>query len=237
MFTFSCTFIMNYYKVLVVGDSRMRHLEAFLNNTSLNIRYTVITLPGATLHRIAAVAIRTLQDDYSYHLTIIAGGINDLTMVRHLPVRHARPRHNSPTYLVRRITREMRNCIENVYRHSYMPVALATLSGMNLSQYSPSLHHFLYTYQPIIDQAIVQINHQIRGINRLNSLRSADLSSAVNRCAGHHGRYRTHYSYLYDGLHPGYILRRTWAQNIHTYCANVFPELTHVQRLLPHYIY
>lgn len=82
---------MSYYKVLIVGDSRMHHLEAFLNNTTLNISYTVITLPGATLHRIVAAAIEALDADYSYHLTIIAGGINNMTMIRNLPERHARP--------------------------------------------------------------------------------------------------------------------------------------------------
>lgn len=196
----------------------MRHLEAFLNHTTLNIRYTVITLPGATMHRIAAAAIEELNEDYSYHLTIIAGGINDMTMVCNLPQRHARPRWNSVNQLVRRTVREMRLCMEQVRNHSYMPVALATVSGMSLAEYSPGLHHFLYTYQPYIDQAITQINHLIRGINRLDSLRSPDLSSAVNRCAGRNGRYRTHYGHLFDGLHPGYLLRRTWAQNIHTYC-------------------
>lgn len=224
---------MNFYKVLIVGDSRMRHLEAFLSNTTLNIQYKVITLPGATLRRISAAAIDELNADYSYHLTIIAGGINDLTMIRNIPQRHARPRWNSVTTLVRRTVREMRLCIENVYNHSYMPVALATISGMSLAEYSPGLRHFLYTYQPYIDQAIIQINHQVRGINRLNSLRSPDLSSAVNRCVGRNGRYRSHYTYLFDGLHPGYLLRRIWAQNIHTYCACIFPEVTNVQDLVP----
>lgn len=161
---------MSLYRVLIVGDSRTRHLEGFLNNTSLNIRYTVITIPGASLHRIATVAANTLQENYSFHLTIIAGGINDLSMLRYIPSRHARPRYNTVETLVNYTVGEMRRCIEYVTDYSYMPVALATLSGMNLSQYSPRLHNFLYTYQPIIDQAIVEINHQIRGINRMNSL-------------------------------------------------------------------
>lgn len=228
---------MSYYKVLIVGDSRMRHLQAFLNNTTLNINYTVITLPGATLRRIASAAIAELNVNYSYHLTIIAGGINDMTMIRYIPSRHARPRINSIESLVCRTVREMRHCVEDVRAHSYMPVALATLSGMSLTQYSPDLYHFLYNYQPYIDQAITQINHRVRGINRLNSLRSPDLSSAVNRCAGHNGRYRTHYSYLYDGLHPGYLLRRTWAQNIHTYFVEIFPEATQPQDPVSHHIY
>lgn len=221
--------IMSLYKVLVVGDSRTRHLEAFPNNTNLNIRYTVRPIPGATLQRIATAAAIALTEDNTYHLTIIAGGINDMSMIRHIPSRHARPRFNSINRLVTHTVREMRRCIEYVSDFSYMPVALATLSGMHLGEYSPSLNHFLFTYQPIIDRAITLINHQVRGINRLNSLRSPDLSSAVNRCIGRHGRYRTHYTYLFDGLHPGYLLRRIWSQNIHTYCAQIFPELTYHQ--------
>lgn len=113
----------------------MRHLEAFLSNTTLNIRYTVITLPGATLRRIAAAAIEALDADYLYHLTIIAGGINDMTMIRNIPQRHAHPRWNSVTALVHHTIREKRLCIENVRNNSYMPVALATLSGINLAEY------------------------------------------------------------------------------------------------------
>lgn len=216
---------MSLYRVLIIGDSRTRHLEGFLNNTTLNIRYTVITVPGATLHRLATVAVNALSQNFSYHLTIIAGGINDLSMLRYIPSRHARPRFNSVETLVNYTVGEMRSCMDYVLNYSYSPVALATLSGMDLSQYSPQLHNFLYTYQPIVDRAIVEINHQVRGINRMNNLRSPDLSSAVNRCAGHQGRYRTHHSYLFDGLHPGYVLRRIWSQNIHTYCARIFPEV------------
>lgn len=218
---------MSLYRVLIVGDSRMRHMEAFLNNTTLNIQYTVIMLPGANLHRIATTTADILDNNFSYHLAILAGGINDLSMIRHIPSRHARPRFNQVDTLVNHTAEEMRRCIEYVRAHSYMPIALATLSGLCLSQYSPLLYDFLYTYQPIVDQAIPQINHRVRGINRMNNLRSPDLSSAVNHCVGRRGRYRTHYPLLFDGLHPGYTLRRTWSQNIHTYVVQMFPELSY----------
>lgn len=226
---------MSRYRVLIVGDSRTRHLEGFLNNTTLNIRYTVITVPGATLHKLATVTVNTLSQNFSYHLIIIAGGINDLSMLRYIPSKHARPRFNSVETLVNHTVGQMRRCIDYVSDYLYMPVALAALSGMNLSQYSPQLHDFLYTYQPIVDRAIVEINHRVRGKNRMNSLRSPDLSSAVNRCIGNHGRYRTHYTYPFDGLHPGYMLRRILSQNIHTHCARIFPEITHIQYLANDY--
>lgn len=152
---------MSLYRVLIVGDSHMRHFEAFLNNTTLNIRYTVVTLPGANLNRIATVAAEMLDNNFSFHLTIIAGGINDLSMLRHIPSRHARPRFNSIDILVDYTVEEMRRCIQHVRNHSYMPVALATLSGMHLSQYSPNLWDFLFTYQPIVDQAIPLFLHII----------------------------------------------------------------------------
>lgn len=152
---------MIFYQVLIVGDSRTRHLEVFLNNNTMNIRYTVITIPGASLHRIGTIAVNVLHERNFFHLTIIAGGTNDLSMLRYIPMRHARPRFNDVDTLVAHTTGEMRRCINYVSRHSYTPVALATLSGINLSQYVPQLHDFLFTYQPIIDQAIIEINRQI----------------------------------------------------------------------------
>lgn len=141
-------------------------------NLLLNIQYTVITLPGANLHRIATVAAEALDNNFSFHLTIIAGGIKDISMSRHIPSRHARPRFNSVEVLVNYTVDEMRRCTHYVKDHSYMPVALATLGGMCLSQYSLNLCQFLFTYQPTVDCAITQINYRVRGINRMSSLHS-----------------------------------------------------------------
>lgn len=202
----------------------MRNFENLLNDTRLNVTFKVITLPGATLIRIADTAIEILREDYRYQLIIVAGGINDMTVLRYQPFRHALPNYTSINQLVSHTTNEMRRCVERIQAYSDMPVALATLSGIDLPKYAPQYQYAVFRYQPIIDRAIIAINYQVRGVNRLNSLCSPDLSSAVHRCVGRRGRYRTHYTHLYDGLHPGYHLRTIWTRNIHNYCRRVFPD-------------
>lgn len=217
------------YQVLIVGDSRMRNLQTILNDTSLNIYFTVITLPGANLRRIMYETIQTIRCSRPYDLIIIAGGINDMSILHRYPSRHVFPRTRVVTNLVNYTLEEMRYCIDGIIHTTGTPVALAMLSGLNLAAYSPRYYDLMYILQPCIDRAIIEINHQIRGINRLNNLCSPDLSSAVHRCAGHGGRYRTHYRQLYDGLHPGRSLRLIWARNLLAYCASFFPGTTHLQ--------
>lgn len=227
----------SYYNVLIVGDSRTRFLQNYLNQTSLNIRFHVITISGATLQRIADVAIQTLSNMHYYHLTIIAGGINNITMLRYRPVRHATLRYRSADCIIENTIRQIRICIEAIQEHTYMPVAVASLSGMHLSRYSPSYPYNLHHMQRTLDYAITRINLRIRGINRLNSLFTPDLSSAVHRCAGRGGTYRSHYSHLPDGLHPGAHLLRIWTNTVYAYCLRIFPEATNVQELIPSYYY
>lgn len=229
--------VYSYYNILIVGDSRTQFLQNFLNQTSLNIRYHVITIPGATLQRIADVAIQTLDNPHYYHLTNHAGGINNITMLRHRPTRHAVLRYRRADVIIENVIREMRICVEAVQEHTYMPVAIASLSGMHLNHYSPTYQFATHYMQRTLDFAITRINLRIRGINRLNSLYTPDLSSAVHRCAGRGGTYRSHYSHLPDGLYPGAHLLRVWTNNLHAYCFRLFPEATHLQDLVPDYYY
>lgn len=152
-----------------------------------------------------------------------------MSVLHRHPTRHVFPRTRVTANLVNYTLEEMRSCINGIRQITDTPVALAMLSGLNLAAYSPRYYDLMYILQPCIDRAILEINHQIRGINRLNNLYSPDLSSAVHRCAGHGGRYRTHYSQLYDGLHPSRSLRQIWARNLLAYCARLFPDITHLQ--------
>lgn len=221
--------MVRYYHVLIVGDSRMRHLQSYLNDTSFNIYFTVVTLPGATLRRIMHEAIEIVRCSRPYQLIIIAGGINDLTVLHRHPTRHVFPRTRVVPNLINHILHEMHYCIDGISHHTNTPVALAMLSGINLAAYSPRYFDLMYILQPYIDRAIVEINHRVRGINRMNNLHSPDLSSAVHHCAGRGGRYRTHYHQLHDGLHPGGPLRLIWARNIIAFCARFFPDISHIQ--------
>lgn len=121
----------------------------------------------------------------------------------------------------------MEKAINKIKSYFDIPVAIASVAGIDLVNYSPQFYGKLFYMQPMIDESIIMLNNRIRGLNRMNGLRTPDLSSDVHRCSGNGGRYRTHYVHLYDGLHPGYHLRNKWADKIISYCARMFVNLHH----------
>lgn len=222
---------MNEYKILIIGDSRVRGLQGVLDRTSLNPSFRDIMAPGAKLGDLALKTIAELSyhDSCHYNLVILVGGINNLTKLSYKPTRHAIPRFKSCGNLIDYTRREMEKAISKIKRHFNIPVALASLSGINLVNHSPHYYAELFNLQPLIDESIVALNKLIRGINQMNGLRTPDLSSDVHRCSGRGGHYRTHYTQLYDGLHPGFPLRNRWADKIISYCGWTFMELSHYQ--------
>lgn len=228
---------MSNYKVLIVGDSRVRHLQGMLDQTSLNLSFRVIMMPGARLNTLALKTLTELSycDLYTYNLIIIVGGVNNLTKLAYKPTRHAVPRFTSLHDLVNVTLLEMEKAIGKIKTYSDIPVALASVTGIDLVGYSPLYYGKLFRWQPLIDETIVMLNNRIRGLNRMNGLRTPDLSSDVHRCSGHGGRYRTHYIHLHDGLHPGYRLRFKWTDKIISFCAGLFGDLCHRQDWITDY--
>lgn len=219
-----------YYDILIVGDSRTRGLEYSLNSTSLNLRFTVFTLPGASLNTIMLKALTSLSYSNTYQLVLLIGGINNMTRLLYNPTRHAVPRFRSTVDLVEHTLSAMRITIDKISAITNMPVVLASLPGMDLAAYSPDYRDLLLPLQDSIDNAITEINLRIRGINRLNNLQTLNLAYPVHRCKGRNGRYRTQYSLLFDGLHPNTYLQARWVNAIIDYCAQVLPGVYHLKK-------
>lgn len=220
---------MSYYRILIVGDSRVRNLQEELNATSLNLHFVVFTLPGANFYRICLKAKVEISYDDCYDLILLIGGINNLTRINRHPSYHIMPRYRSVTRLVNSTIDQMVQGVLQLQQITSTPITIPSLVGVRLVSYSPHFWRSLYRLQPIIDTAILQVNNRIRGINRLNNMRTIDLSSHVHRCVGHGGRYRTRYIHLRDGLHPGAELLELWAAKIVGFCGTYFTDLTHVQ--------
>lgn len=217
-----------HYKVLIVGDSRLRYIESELNNTSLNVRFTVKMIPGARMASIKTSAKSILAHTNSYHLTLIIGGINDMSRLAYLPTKHALPRFGNTDELVTRTMDAIRSSIEDIRSVSTSPVIMSTIAGMDFAKYSPDYADLLCPLQQNFNKAVVQINNQIRGINRLADLTTVNLAYPVHRCNGR-GRYATQYLLLHDGLHPSEDLLNIWVHSIIEFCADYLPNLTHAQ--------
>lgn len=204
--------------ILIVGDSRTRDLESKLNHASLNLRFTVITLPGANLNSIMLKTLTSLSYPNAYQLIFIIGGINNMTRLLHNPTRHAVPRFRSVSDLIENTLTAMRVALNKIIAITDKPVVLASLPGMDLSAYSPEYRELLFPLQASLDTAITKINLRIRGLNRLNNVQTLNLAYPVHRCKGKNGRYRTQYSLLFDGLHPGTYLQSRWVNAITEFC-------------------
>lgn len=120
--------------ILTVGDSRTRDLENKLDyaslNMSMNLRFTVITLPGANLNLIMLKVLTALSYPNTYQLILIAGGINNMTRLLHVPSRHAVPRFRSVTDLIENTSSAMRVALVKITAITDKPVVLASLPGM-----------------------------------------------------------------------------------------------------------
>lgn len=206
------------YNVLIVGDSRLRFIEPRLNAASPRIYFTVRMLPGARLSDIALAAMTALSYADEYHLVLILGGINDLSKLVRLPTKHALPRYGNPDELINRTLDSFRLAMNKIRSITNVPVILSTVAGMDLATYSPDYATLLLPLQNNFNKALIEINKQIRGINRLADLNTINLAYPIHRCKGGGGRYTTQFGLLYDGLHPSEQLLNKWVDMIIEFC-------------------
>lgn len=217
------------HRILIVGDSRIRDLETLLNNTSLNLAFTVECLPGARIERIGLKIMSCLAYTNTYELILFIGGINDVTKVRFNPTRHATLRYQSSQEICDSIMSQLYLTRDKLAKIIDIPIYIATIPGMNLINYSPAVWYRLLPLQEPLDTAMFEINRRIRGLNRWYGLRTLNLAYPIHRCAGHEGRYYSHYGWLWDGLHPGLPLKERWARNIIDFCTENLPSVSHIQ--------
>lgn len=188
----------------------------------------------ARMSNIALSAMAALSYPETYHLVIIMGGINDLSKLVYAPTKHALPRYGNLYDQINLTLDSFRESIGKIRKITEVPVILATLAGMELAKYSPSYAALLQPLQSDFNKAIIEINKQIRGINRLVNLDTINLAYPVHRCKGGGGRYTTQFSLLYDGLHPSEQLLSKWADMVIEFCTGQFPHLCYVQPRVNH---
>lgn len=217
------------HKILIVGDSRLRNLSFLLNSTSLNFFFEVICLPGARIEEIGLKIMTSISYNDSFDMVLLIGGINDITRLKFRPSRHATLRYSTSSETCDKIMARLYETRDKLANILDIPVYIATIPGMNLISYSPSIWYRLLPLQGILDTAMFEINRRIRGLNRKYEQRTLNLAYPIHRCAGKGGRYYSHYSWLIDGLHPNHQLKQKWANEIISFCARNLRGVFHVQ--------
>lgn len=204
----------NLIHILCVGDSRLRHLQTYLNDNQRDLRFSCHIFPGATLGFLAYQLRLLLQmSNVTYEYIIVMGGICDLTVLTKKPTKRLTLAYNTISTMV-----ENFECVQALFRESaalftstliiYLPFV-----GVHLVHYSnndPSL----YMLQAIIDQSIPLINIIIKQINGLNGLPTPNIAHSIHHCHGRRGRSRTRYCRLFDGCHPDHDTQLLWTREI-----------------------
>lgn len=208
------------YNILIVGDSRVRGLDLHLCTASPNLNFEVKCIPGGKLDQLMLKAMANLSYYDDIDLVLLIGGINNITRLRYTPSRHATLRYLSREEICDMIMQEMYRVTDRISSISEIPVIIPTLCGMDLSAYAPLMWYRLLPLQRTLDNAVVEINRRIRGLNRVRGYNTPDLAYPVHRCVGRRGRYYSHYLWLADGLHPGQMLLARWATRIIDFCGS-----------------
>lgn len=204
-----------YYPVLVIGDSCARKLFNSMQNMS--VRFTVEYFPGASVKTITRELARLLQYQ-KYSVIYVLCGICSITKKRY-DGRILLRNPNTET-AVNHVIDDFYSLIVTAREFTQAPIIICPTVGVDLMKYS-SYDWFSFNDQPVLDKIVNKLNLQIRGINRLNGFTTPDLSSRVHRCAGHGGKYRSHYGHLWDGCHPSYSLRKHWERKIAEFYFNL----------------
>lgn len=125
----------------------------------------IVELPGARSSNIALTTMAALSYAETYHLVIVAGGINDMSKLVYHPSKHALPRFGNPLELIDQTMMALRTTLSKIRAIADIPVILATFPGMDLASYSPAYADLLRPLQPSFNKAVIEVNNQIHGIN------------------------------------------------------------------------
>lgn len=217
------------HRVLIVGDSRIRGMGYYLNNTSLNLEFTVQCLPGARIEEIGVKIMTCLAYNDDFDLVLHIGGINDVTKLKFRPSRYATLRYSSGPKTCEEVMLRLYRVREKIANIYGIPMCIATIPGMNLINYSPMMWYRVLPLQETLDLSMFEINRRIRGLNRRYGHSTLNVAYPVHRCGGRGGRYHSHYGWLVDGLHPKQSLMERWANDITNFCAGNLSNVQHLQ--------
>lgn len=204
-----------HYRILCLGDSRLRYLQYYLNENMRHIQFVCYVFPGATLGHLLYQLRLILMDSSPghYDYIMVAGGICDITSLTRLPARRVTPYYSSVVATVENFERVLSVFRESARLFTQIPIVYATLVGIHLTHYSLG-DDTVYHLQPIIDESIPLMNKIIKEINRWNGLPTPDLAYTIHHSRGHRGTYRTRYRRLADGCHPDEQTRLLWVRAI-----------------------
>lgn len=197
-------------KILLVGDSRIRHLDMDLNSRDPGFAFVCKCLPGASFMKVVQKAREIITRNNTFSMIILLAGINDVTELIRQPEKMVKIRFTSVSDTLDHLKAQINEGIEALQNTTQIPITVCPLVGIDLKVYSPINDQATYQ-QPIVDQAVSSINKYIYSVNVSHHIPTPHLESTIHKCKGKSGRMVHHYNKLHDGCHPNPDTRVIWA--------------------------
>lgn len=204
-------------KILIIGDSRARHMSSFLSREFIHLDYELIWKSGLTLSNTFNYAKSTIME-LKPKLIYVLPGVCDITEIRSYNPRLILLRN--PTVMatvysyVSRVDllHSMIYSLKPVLHHDPM-IIFPTQVGIDLTRYNLFPHDLIHPHQVVLNRAIMDINRYIVGQNNRMHITTPFLAGPIHtRCRG---RPRHMYAKLHDGCHPSSQICRVWAEKLY----------------------
>ena len=200
--------------MLIISDSRLKlispYIDYIIQHEKLPYKIEVEAVKGANLEIIEETGARLLKEN-QYHLVLVCGGVNDLTVLNHATGRVS-PVFDDLGCLVDTLTDKLHSLKETLGSYTqYLIIGQITGLHMNTYNKDKSDHDIL---QRIIGGGMRYVNRVVCSINEENQVIPPWWFSDIHTYDKMSRRYLDKYVKFHDGLHPDNILLMRWAEAI-----------------------
>lgn len=198
-------------KVLIIADSRGRHLDLELSSI-LRCEFRIVTCSGADLLN-SIFRAKSHISETKWSQIYCTAGICGLTyknkITRKVALRSRNPEATAQQYEQSLILAEKRICRELI--HHECKIVFAPLTGMSLKIYNHNMDvSYPSDHQLLLNNRVKLVNRAIVRINEANSVATPWMSRVIHR--RHRKSYMNSYHRLsQDGCHLSPDIRLSWA--------------------------
>ena len=214
----------NNYKVLVVADSRACDLDQWLEDWG-EISLDIVPAPSTGIEAAVEILI-TQRRDTTHDLIIIMNGICDVLVKNKVTHKYFIMKETVEeliTYYKDQLKRG-RELLEIFFDESKW--MFNPLTGADIADYNNpirrhmSAEELVYNhqnkmpdkFQPVLDEAVIEINREIGNLNKLNKTITPYTASFIHR--HYSGSYHHSYQYTSDSCHLSLEAKVYWAKQI-----------------------
>ena len=203
---------METYNVLILADSRLKKFNNYLSfvvqREKLPVNIEIKVVRGGRLENMKELGLSVLENE-SYHLVIVAAGVNDLTTLNKC-TRTVSPVFDDLGQLVDIITDRLHD-LKNSLMACTQYLIICQITGIDMNTFNKGRtdHDLL---QDIINGGVRYVNRIVCSINEENAMIPPWTFSDIHIYDKKDKKYIDKYIKFSDGLHPDELLLMRWAE-------------------------